>query len=238
VRMPFRRQPEPPAPRLELTSAAGHPVLSLDAAVAEQYRRLHTALWLDGGPVVLALTSAIRGEGVTEATLGLGAVLAHDLAGRFVVAELNLAAPALAQRFALAPAPGLAECLRGEAALDTALRPTSLANLWLLPGGDPGPASDVTRLVRGEALREQVAQLRAQFDRVVLDLPAVLSTSDAVALARLADAVALAVRAGVTPLALCRQAAAMLGPDRLAGAVLVGQRLATPAFLRRLLAAD
>jgi Mrp family chromosome partitioning ATPase len=90
-------------------------------------------------------------------------------------------------------------------------------------------------LAKSEALAGIVDELAEHFDHLVLDLPAVLATSDTLALAMLCDAYALVVHQGVTT-----QDQVLDAFDELRGVVNLGiilNRQATriPKIVRRLL---
>ena len=223
------------ASEIRLEASDGFEVLALPVEAVERYRLLHTRLVREESlPRRLGLLAALRQEGVTFVSLSLGAVMAHDLERRFCIVELNMWWPGLWNEAHLDPFPGVGEVLIGEASLEDALRPTAMENLWLLPSGYAREASRA-RLARGGAMRDLLARLDEQFDCLLLDIPAVLATNDAPSLAAWADALCLVVRQGVTPLPLIRQALDEIEHLPVSGVVLNGERLATPAWLRRLI---
>lgn len=186
---------------------------------------------------VLGVTSAIEGEGKTAIAFGLAAALAEDDAllgfGRepdaILLIECNGGAPPEDPRLALRPGPGLIQTLRGECALEAAIRPTEVERLSIVPLGEP--AHSFPLAIRTAALPEVIAQLRSQFGLVVLDLPSVLNNTDTQVVARLADQIVLVVRAGVTPAKLVRQAIDELGEEVLLGVVLNDSRSDLPPWL-------
>ena len=92
-----------------------------------------------------------------------------------------------------------------------------------MPLGEP--AHNFPLAIRTAALPDVIAQLRSRFGLIVLDLPAVLNSTDTQVLARLADQLVLVVRAGVTPAKLVRQALDQLGEEKFLGVVLNDSRL-------------
>jgi Mrp family chromosome partitioning ATPase len=89
--------------------------------------------------------------------------------------------------------------------LDKALVQTALPNLALLPAGDLSPAQRPA-MARSERLKDCIEQLSRRFDHILLDVPAILATSDAIALASLGTACCLIIRQGVTPVSSVRRA--------------------------------
>ncbi|MEP7191003.1 MAG: chromosome partitioning protein [Roseiflexaceae bacterium] len=104
-------------------------------------------------------------------------------------------------QMAISPADmtGLAAVLSRSLSLDEALVPTGLPNLALLPAGPITPAQRPA-LARSDGLKTCIEQLGRRFDHVLLDIPAILATSDAIALASLGTACCLVIRQGVTPM--------------------------------------
>lgn len=100
---------------------------------------------------------------------------------------------------------GLAAVLSRSISLNDALVPTSFPNLALLPAGPIAPAQRPA-LARGDGLKTCIEQLSRRFDHVLLDIPAILATSDSIALASLGAAGCLVIRQGVTPMANVRRA--------------------------------
>ena len=84
---------------------------------------------------------------------------------------------------------------------------------------------------RAAALTDVIAELKAKYGMVVLDLPAVLNNSDTQVLARLADQLVVVVRAGVTPSKLVRQALDELPEETILGVVLNDSGSELPAWL-------
>jgi capsular exopolysaccharide synthesis family protein len=199
----------------------------------EMFRRLYTRA---GTPrsEVLAVCSAIAGEGKTTVSMGLAVTLAEDFPDRRVlVVETDLQKPVLAEDFGLDPVPGLAECLINDEPVEVACRATQLENLHIIPGGTP--QRNPGRWLRSGNMALAVDAMRAMHDIVILDVPAMLGNSDALLLTDLADGVLFVVRAGVTPASVVSQALEDIDDGRLRGLILNGRRSAIPAWLRRLL---
>lgn len=244
---------------LGLTSADGQPLLVFSAAVVSPLRRMVTLLASDGKlPSRLALVSALREEGVTYNAMALATLLANDLAGGVCLVELNWEWPAVARlagqgvappppeaapaeqalgERALASQGGLAAVLAGACDIESVLVRTGLPNLVLLPAGNL-PVEGREAIVRGAQLREIVEQLSERFEYLVLDVPAVAATSDAIPLARLGTGVLLVVRQGVTPRRVVAAALDDLSTCNLLGVILNRARIATPRFLLKLIPQD
>ncbi|HEV2123213.1 MAG TPA: CpsD/CapB family tyrosine-protein kinase, partial [Chloroflexota bacterium] len=197
----------------------------------ELYRGIYTRTGT-GTAEVLAICSAVAGEGKTTTCLGLAVTIAQDFPERRVLlVEADLARPVLANDFGLEPIPGLADCIMTGEPLHAAYRATLLDNLHLVPAGGPVNAGRVLRSTRMASL---VDTMRESYDIVILDTAALLGNSDSLLLTDLADGVIFVVRANVTPAHLVQKAIEQLDDGKLRGVVLNGTRSAVPGWLRRL----
>lgn len=214
--------------------------LKPEATRVSTFRNLYTRVLLGlqaQQHPVLGVTSAIEGEGKTTIASGLATALAEDGAligfgrepGTILLVECNVGAPPEDPRLALGPGPGLLQVLRGESALDAAIRETGVERLSILPLGEP--AHSFPLAIRTEALPDVISELRLRFGLIVLDLPAVLNSTDTQVLARLADQLVLVVRAQVTPGKLVRQALDQFDEEMLLGVVLNDSQSDLPAWL-------
>jgi Mrp family chromosome partitioning ATPase len=200
------------------------------------YTRVLLGLQTQEHPV-LGVTSAIEGEGKTTIASGLTTALAADGAllgfGRgadtTLLIQCNGGAPSQDPRLAPRPGPGLIQLLHGECALEATIQATEVERLAIMPRGEPAPNFPLA--IRTAALPEVIADLRPRFGLIVLDLPAVLTSTDTQVLARLADQLVLVVRADVTPAKLVRQALDQLGEEKLLGMVLNQSRPDLPSWL-------
>jgi len=146
-------------------------------------------------PRVVTVAAAVGGEGGSVLAVQLAASLAR--AGRrTLLLDANLRRPALQRAFGIDAAPGLAEVLRGEAALTAAVRPAALERLWVLPAG----SADVHSLqaLSREAVQAVLDQLKKDYEYVVIDAAPILPCADGLLLAQRSDAVLLSVLGGVS----------------------------------------
>jgi protein-tyrosine kinase len=211
-----------------------------DATSVATFRNLYTRVMLGlqaQQHPVLGITSAIDGEGKTTIAAGVATALAEDGAllgfGRepdtIVLIECNMGTPPEDPRLSPRKGPGLIQVLRSECTLEEAVRPTEVERLFLVRLGEP--AHNFPLAIRTAALPDVISQLRSRFGLVVLDLPAVLNSTDTQVLARLVDQIVLVVRAGVTPAKLVQQAIEQLGEESLLGVVLNDSGSDLPSWL-------
>jgi polysaccharide biosynthesis transport protein len=221
------------------TSATSSDQTSAQTSVST-FRNLYTRVLLGlqaQQKQVLGVTSAIAGEGKTTVASGLATALAEDGAltgfGRdqdtIVLVQCNMGPAPEDSRLSVRPGPGLVQVLRGECELEDAIQATGVERLAILPAGEP--IQSFPMAIRAAALPGVIAELKAKYGLVVLDLPAVLNSSDTQVLARLADLLVVVVRAGVTPSKLVRQALDDLGEETVLGVVLNDSSSELPAWL-------
>jgi polysaccharide biosynthesis transport protein len=191
------------------------------APVAEQYRALRTRLTFieqGHGRRVLLVTSPSKGDGKSVTVSNLALTMAQEFSRHVALVDADLRRPSLHKLFGLPPAPGLAEVLAGEAALDDVLVLLPDYHLTILPAGVP-PAQP-TELLGSSPMRRVLDALRSRFDRVLVDSPPALPLADVGVLSALTDGMLLVVRAGVTPKPLIERALGICDSSRLAGLVL------------------
>jgi Mrp family chromosome partitioning ATPase len=197
--------------------------------------QLHDA---DGLPPRLALTSALIGEGVTYVTRSIASVVAYDTGASVVVVDLNWRRPTRpTEGDGAADAPprrlGLASVVEEGVALADVIEPTTNPRLSLVPAGEVAVARRPA-LAGGEALGRVLDELESQFEFVLLDLPPVLATSEAMNLAQLADAYVLVVRQGATSEAQVEAALEEMQGAEALGVILNRFESRIPKRLRRL----
>lgn len=212
-------------PALRLAFSSG----SNSASVSEIYRQIYVGLDLPQSlqPIVVGVTSAISGEGRTTVALGLAQTLSTDLDMLVTLAEVDFERPSLAPYFGVAPSPGLCEVLRDEYSLHEVVYAVG-PNLSVATTGTVGP--DSARLLRQLPARDPFHGSHGPQGVVILDLPPIINHSYSPLAASIADAIVLVVRAGVTPIAIVREAIARLDAQTPQGVVLNGPRTSAPTW--------
>ncbi|TMF74749.1 MAG: CpsD/CapB family tyrosine-protein kinase [Chloroflexi bacterium] len=169
----------------------------------------------------LAVTSTLHGEGSTTVALGLAMSLAGYDSKAVLLVDANWLRPSLSADGHRIHAPGLAEYLRGELALDDAVVPAARKDLWLLPAGRFG--DELPPLGR---LAKLIDDIGSRFGKTVVDLPPVLvAPALVVPWASAVDQTYLVMRHGTTPVGLIRKAVAELGPHHAPQLILNRSRL-------------
>ena len=167
--------------------------------MAESYRALRTSLLLSNlgaPPKVIMVTSARPQEGKTTTSINTAIVLAQK-GVRVLLIDADLRRPSIHKTLGMGPRSGLSNVLTGSATLQqTIVTSPVLQNLFILPAGTapPNPAE----LLASSNMKDLVAELRGQYDHIVVDTPPTLSVTDAVVLSSRADATILVIRSGQT----------------------------------------
>jgi capsular exopolysaccharide synthesis family protein len=149
----------------------------------------------DEGARSVVITSTGPGEGKTVVASNLAVSLAQ--AGqRTLLLDADMRRPRVHEVFSSRRIPGLSNVIVGNAELRDVLGETSVRNLLLLPAGHvpPNPAE----LLGSLRFRELLAELRVQFDWIVIDVPPVLAVTDAAVVANEVTGVVFVVGADMT----------------------------------------
>jgi tyrosine-protein kinase Etk/Wzc len=144
---------------------------------------------------IVLITGPTPGVGISFVAAQLATTLAA-CGSRVLLVDTDLRGHQLSSRFQLAPGPGLADMVRGEATAAEAIRPQVRDNLDLLPAGRPLPTS--AGLLGQPALGKLLDDAARGYDYVLLDAAPVLLVSDALMLGRHAGSVFAVVRVGVS----------------------------------------
>ena len=188
--------------RLALTSKEAVEMVTQvrpQSQMAESYRALRTSLLLSNlgaPPKVVLVTSARPQEGKTTTSINTAIVLAQK-GVRVLLVDADLRRPSIHKALGMGPRSGLSNVLTGSATLQQCITTsTVLPNLSILPAGSlpPNPAE----LLASANMRNLLAELREQYDHIVIDTPPTLSVTDAVVLSPRADATILVIRSGQT----------------------------------------
>lgn len=171
-------------------TAIGHAPRSV---YAEAFRSLRTSIdhSMPHKPQIIALTSALSGEGKTTTSIGLAQILA--MAGEnTLLIDLDETKSDLSRKLNLDKGhPGILEVLSGESSLEEACVSTN-AGLSILPMNTSEVLSG--DLEAEDQLEQLFANLRTRYDRIVFDLPPILAISASRRLAQYADATIVLAR--------------------------------------------
>src|SRR5438046_2943651 len=167
--------------------------------MSESYRALRTSLLLTSvgaPPKIILITSALPQEGKTTTSINTATVLAQK-GTRVLLIDADLRRPSIHKTLGMGPRAGLSNVLTGGTTLQQAtVRSSSLPNLFVLPAGTPPP--NPAELLASAQMIDMLAELREQYDHIIVDTPPTLSVTDAVILSTRSDAVVLVIRSSLT----------------------------------------
>jgi capsular exopolysaccharide synthesis family protein len=195
--------------------------LAPHSTAAERYRAVRARITQreEHTPLrTLLVTSPGSGDGKSVTAANLALTMAQELQRSVVLVDADLRTPAIHALFGIEAQPGLAEVLTGQATIDEALVYLPDYRLTILAAG--GAPQFPTELLGSTAMRRALDTLRARFDRILLDVPAVAPLADTGTVAPLADGIVMVVRAGVTPRPALDQALAAVEEHTVVGVVL------------------
>jgi capsular exopolysaccharide synthesis family protein len=210
--------------------------LNLDRVTQEETLRLVQSIFLAAGPNrprVVMFSGIDSGNGCSHVCAQVAAVLARNVSGSVCLVDANLRTPALPEFFGVTNHHGLTDSLRNNGSIRGYAKSLRPDNLWLLSCGSL--AADSSALINSELMRTRIAELRKEFDYVLIDSPPLNMYSDAVVLGQLADGVALILEANSTRREATLKVAENLraAQVRILGAVLNKRTFAIPEFLYR-----
>ncbi len=172
----------------------------------EAFRTLRTALVLsrlDDPAGVIVVTSSLPAEGKSTIALNLGSAFAQMQ--RTLVVGADLRRPSLARLCNLKPNHmGLSHYVAGGASLDECIEHLPEPGMDVMPAGviPPNPLE----LISSARFRSVLEELRARYDRIIIDSAPVHAVSDALMLSSYADAVVFVVKADATQVTQARRA--------------------------------
>jgi polysaccharide biosynthesis transport protein len=186
---------------------SGHPVL-LDVSAAgdernlvENFRVVRTNLLAIGTLTkpahVTMVTSAVPKEGKTVVSSNL-AISFGQTGARTLLVDTDLRRGRLHRLFGLRKSPGLSDYLLGKVSLEEVIRPTGKENLSIISAGQHVESG--TELLGSARFNELMAQLRGQYERIIVDTPPVLGLSETSVLQSQVDGVLFVIWSGRTPI--------------------------------------
>ena len=182
---------------------------------AEQYRVAAARLQLlnmTGAPMVVAVTSAIKGEGKTTTVINLGYTLSRDFGKRVLVLDCDFIYPEV-KAFLESPVRyGLIDCLRSDIPVQQAMSAFTDVPCWIMPAGEA--VADSSDLLRAGQLSRVLSQLREEFDYILLNAPPILPVATMNVLESHCDFLLLVVRANLTSKQAVKQAIGSLRADK------------------------
>jgi len=169
--------------------AVHHSIIKNPAALlAESLRSLRVSLRLRAADGVrrrvVAMTSTLPSEGKTSLAVML-AIVAAKSGERVIVVDCDLRRPSLHKAFGIGNARGLQDYLSNKSGLDETIYRKDPSGVHLITT-KAVPSYSLTLLTSGR-MEKMIADLREQYDLVILDTPSSLAFADSRLLARMVD---------------------------------------------------
>lgn len=181
----------------------------IDPSEDEPFRVLQTNITLalrskpKAGAHTLVMLSAGPGEGKSTTLLRLARAM--GAAGeRVLLIDADLRRPTQHHLLNVAKTPGLADLLQNKVTLDQCRSRNIAPGLDFIPSGST--SGFTLSLFYADRLKEILADLRGQYDRIVFDAPPIIGVSDAAVITSLMDNVLLLIQYRRNPLSMVLRA--------------------------------
>ena len=200
--------------------------------VAKLVQRVFQSCQNGAAPHAVMFCGIEHGDGTTWISAQVARTVATQGIGTVCVVDTNFRWPTLHTYFGSRNDLGLADALRDTKPIRNFLQIGNIPNLHVLSSGAHADAS--LTLMPGR-LRDRIAELRAEFDWLIFDVPPVEESGEAVVLGPLVDGVVIVVSAHTTRRATARMAKESLetAQVRLLGTVLNNRTFPIPESLYR-----
>jgi Mrp family chromosome partitioning ATPase len=233
--MPAAR-PVPVARPVEVGPVESSPLqLVADEGQRDELSKLVQRVFLQSAPEELRcvlFSGAEPGTGCSWTCARTAEILASQVAASVCVVDANLRAPRLHNEFGVENHHGLSDSLRAADPIRSFITPVR-HNLSILScGADP---SGSRALLSSDRMRSRLAELKEEFDYVLIDTNSVSAGNETIALGRAADGVVLILKASSSRRDSARQTIQQFenAGVRVLGAVLNQRTFPIPAGLYR-----
>lgn len=200
----------------------------LDALITDRYRLLFAKIDLISrkkGKKVIAVTSALKGEGKTTTTSNLAVVSARDFGKRVLVIDGDFKNPSVAKAFGMDRSIGLLDVVNKKHRLNDAVKEGPVAGLTVLTMGKLSDRENQTgreesHIWSGNGMKGVLADVRDDYDYIWIDAPPILPLFDMSVISETVDGILIVIQSGETSEAVLSQAVKVLGSNKVIGSVL------------------
>jgi capsular exopolysaccharide synthesis family protein len=171
------------------------------SALSESFRAIRSSLQFlykkqsVEGSKTLMLTSSVSGEGKTFCSINIATVFALS-EKKTIILGLDLRKPKIFDDFNIQNDIGAVNYLIGQKKLEDVIQHTHIPYLDVITSGPIPP--NPSELILGETMKEMMAELKKNYDYIILDTPPVGLVSDALELAQFCDVTLYIVRQNFT----------------------------------------
>ena len=203
---------------------------------SEEARRLVQQIFLlqtQEPPRVVVFAGIDHGNGCSRICGAVAEALTKNSRRPVCLVEANFRSPDLPALFGTMNHHGFTDALLQEGPIRSFAKPVGQEQLWLLSSGPL--AADSPNLLSSDRVKTRLAELRAEFDFVIIDAPPLTRYADAIALGQLADGLVLVLEADSTRKKAALMAAANLRSSKvqILGAVLNKRTFPIPEKIYR-----
>lgn len=210
------------------------------ALISEQYKILRTNLQSLNKKNTLRsiiITSALPSEGKTITALNLACTLAQSTQQpKVLYIDGDLRRGRSAQYLGISKDhPGFSELLEDKTVLSDAMFSLEQENLNFIVNGEV--PRNPSELLQSERMKEILTDLKHKFDFIIIDMPPIISVTDAGAVSPQTDGALLVIQAGRTQRGIVRRAQELLHQAQcpIIGHVLTGIEYHLPEYIYRYL---
>jgi receptor protein-tyrosine kinase len=147
-------------------------------------------------PRVVVFAGIDHGNGCSHICAAVAETLARNTLKPVCLVEANFRSPSLPGFFGTTNHHGLTDALLRKGSIKSFAKLVSGDNMWLLSSGVL--AADSANLITSDHLRQGMAELREEFNFVIIDAPPLTQYSDAMVLGQLSDGLVLILEAEST----------------------------------------
>jgi len=194
--------------------------------ITDRYRLLFAKLDLISqkeDKKIIAITSAVKGEGKTTTSSNMAVVSARDFGKRSLVIDGDFQNPSLGDCFGLHEKPGLLDVIDKECLLGDAIVEGPVPNLTILPMGGAGKRIEElgkNHIWTSDGIIPILKKIRPLYDYIWIDAPPILPLFDMSVISETVDGILLVVSSGETQKSTLKKAVKSLGPGKIIGSVL------------------
>jgi capsular exopolysaccharide synthesis family protein len=211
------------------------------ALISEQYKILRTnvlSLANKGKAVkTIVITSSIHSEGKTITALNLAIAMAQAVREpKVLLVDADMRKGKMAKYLGVKPENGLSDILKGKAKVEEAMfNLDGMTNLAFIASG--AVPENPSELLESDAMKRFLSEMKSQFDYILLDVPPIISVTDAGIVGPQADGVLMVIQAGRTQRGIIRRAEELLFQShcQVLGHVLTSIEYHLPEYIYRYL---
>ena len=134
---------------------------------------------------VIAVCSAVSGEGKTSVSSQLAVSIARATGQPILLIDGDMRAPDIHQIFEVPRSPGLADVLDGKCSVESAINRDWSDHVHILPAGELDKSPH--KLLGTPAFRSLIDEARLWYRYIIVDTPPVLAASESLVIAKQAD---------------------------------------------------